>query len=122
MTAQALRSSVVHRLSYATMIPTAGYFLNSCYTRRMVTQYREDTLRQALQKLAELMPDITASVIVNVDGLVVASYPVNADDVHDPIGDQSVAATTALIMGLAERTLERLAQGAVQRVMIEGVQ
>jgi uncharacterized protein len=88
----------------------------------MVTQYREDTLRQTLQALAQMMPDITAAVIVNVDGLVVASYPANADDVHDPTGDHSVAATTALIMGLAERTLDRLAQGALQRVLIEGAQ
>ncbi len=86
----------------------------------MVTQYREDTLRQSLQGLSEMMPDIRAAVIVNVDGLVVASYPPHSSDVHDPKGDQSVAATTALIMGLAERTLERLAQGTLERVMIEG--
>lgn len=86
----------------------------------MVTQYREDTLRQTLQDLTGTMSDIRAAVIVNVDGLVVASYPPNTDDVHDPIGDHSVAATTALIMGLAERTLDRLAQGSLERVMIEG--
>jgi len=86
----------------------------------MVTQYREDTLRETLQDLSKMMPDIRAAVIVNVDGLVVASYPSHSGDVHDPTGDQSVAATTALIMGLAERTLERLAQGALERVMIEG--
>jgi len=88
----------------------------------MIAQYREDTLRSALQSLAETMPDVRAAVIVNVDGLVVASFPANADDVHDPTGEHSVAATTALIMGLAERTLERLAQGSLERVMIEGAE
>lgn len=88
----------------------------------MVAQYREDTLRQTLQSLAEMMPGIRAAVIVNVDGLVIASHPHRSDDVHDPQSDQSVAATTALIMGLAERTLERLAQGVLERIMIEGTQ
>jgi predicted regulator of Ras-like GTPase activity (Roadblock/LC7/MglB family) len=86
----------------------------------MVTQYREDTLRLTLKSLTETMPDILAAVIVNVDGLVVASYPQSLDDVHDPTSEQSVAATTAIIMGLAERTLTRLAQGALERVLIEG--
>jgi uncharacterized protein len=86
----------------------------------MVTQYREDTLRLTLRSLTETMPDIQAAVIVNVDGLVIASYPQNLDDVYDPTSDQSVAATTALIMGLAERTLTRLAQGKIERVLIEG--
>lgn len=88
----------------------------------MVAQYREETLRQALQDLAHMMPDIRAAVVVNVDGLVIASYPPRTDDVHDPQSDQSVAATTALIMGLAERTLDRLAQGELERIMIEGAQ
>lgn len=89
----------------------------------MVARYREETLRFALKALTEMAPDIRAAVIVNVDGLVVASYPQDPDeDVHDPTGEQSVAATTALILGLAERTLKRLEQGAVERVLIEGEQ
>ncbi|HLF01323.1 MAG TPA: roadblock/LC7 domain-containing protein [Anaerolineales bacterium] len=88
----------------------------------MVAQYREDTLRQTLQNLSEITPDVRAAVIVNVDGLVVASYPPHNTDVHDPLGDQSVAATTALIIGLAKQTLDRLDQGGLERIMIEGAE
>lgn len=88
----------------------------------MAGEYREETLRQALQRLSDLVPEIRSAVIVNVDGLVVAAYPARGDDVHDPHSDQSVAATTALIMGLAERTLERLAQGDLERILVEGAQ
>ena len=88
----------------------------------MFTQYREDTLRQALENLIHNAPDVHAAVIVNVDGLVVTSYPPMPEDVKNPVGDQSVAATSALILGLAEKTLERLAQGALDRVLIEGEQ
>jgi predicted regulator of Ras-like GTPase activity (Roadblock/LC7/MglB family) len=86
----------------------------------MITKYREDILRQALEALMKSVPGISATVIVNVDGLVVASYPPSPEDVHNPTSDHSVAATSALILGLAERTLERLAQGALDRVMVEG--
>jgi predicted regulator of Ras-like GTPase activity (Roadblock/LC7/MglB family) len=88
----------------------------------MFTQYREDTLRRTLENLIHSAPDVKAAVIVNVDGLVVTSYPPTPEDVKNPIGDQSVAATSALILGLAERTLERLAQGTLDRVLIEGEQ
>lgn len=88
----------------------------------MVAKYREETLRQTLQGLSEMTPDIHAAIIVNVDGLVIASYPARTDDLQDPQSDESVAATTALIMNLAQRTLERLAQGELERVMLEGTQ
>lgn len=88
----------------------------------MVAKYREETLRQTLQGLSEMTPDIHAAIIVNVDGLVVASYPARTDDLQDPQSDESVAATTALIMNLAQQTLERLAQGDLERVMLEGTQ
>ena len=86
----------------------------------MSTQYREDTLTKTLENLTRTHVGIRAAVVVNVDGLVVASYPPAADDFNDPQGGHSVAATTSLITGLAERTLHRLAQGSLDRVMIEG--
>ena len=86
----------------------------------MFTLYREDALRRHLEILFHSTPGLRAAVIGNVDGLVVTSYPPEAEDLTNPTGDHSLAATTALIVGLAERTLERLAQGALDRVMIEG--
>lgn len=87
-----------------------------------MAKYREETLRDTLQSLTEMSPDIQAAIIVNDDGLVIASYPAGHDDLQDPQSDQSVAATTALIMNLAERTLQRLAQGDLERIMLEGTQ
>lgn len=86
----------------------------------MFASYREDTLRLALETLVQSVPGIRAAVIVNEDGLVVASYP-PADDFNDPTGEHSVAAASALIIGLAERTLGRLAQGELDRALIEGL-
>jgi len=86
----------------------------------MAIVHREDVLRRSLENLCRDVPGIRAAVIVNVDGLVVASYPPEAEDFTNPTGDHSVAATAALIIGLADRTLKRVAQGALDRVMIEG--
>ena len=86
----------------------------------MTTQYRSDVLRDLLRALHDDMPDIRAAVVANVDGLLVTSYPDDEATQGDPANAESVAAMSAVMLALAERTLERLAQGAVQRVMIEG--
>lgn len=85
----------------------------------MTAQYKEDALKQILETLLSSASGIRAAVIVNVDGLVVASFP-TSDDFNNPTGDHSVAATSSIITGLAERTLKRLALGGLDRVMIEG--
>lgn len=85
----------------------------------MITQYREDALRRILENLQHTLPDVLGSVIVNNDGLLVTAYP-TGDDRDSPTGGDQVAAMAAVLMSLADRTLERLAQGEFDRLMIEG--
>ena len=63
---------------------------------------------------------VKASVIVNVDGLLVASYPPDADDESNPTNSPQVAAMAATLIGLAENTLSRLAQGKLDRILMQG--
>lgn len=84
----------------------------------MITQYREDALRRALENLHASVPGVRSSVIVNTDGLLVTAYP-PAQDARSP-SSESVAAMSAVLMSLAERTLSRLEQGELGRVLIEG--
>jgi predicted regulator of Ras-like GTPase activity (Roadblock/LC7/MglB family) len=87
----------------------------------MVTEYRSDILLRTLRNLHQAIPGIGASVIVTLDGLLVAAYPPELSDAEeDPTGAPQVGAMAATAFGLAERTLERLAQGAVWRIMMEG--
>ena len=79
----------------------------------MVT-YRSEQIHRILRSLHKLVEDIEASVVVNINGLLVESYPSD-----DATGDQ-VAAMTATLIGLAEKTLDRLAQGEVERLLLEG--
>jgi predicted regulator of Ras-like GTPase activity (Roadblock/LC7/MglB family) len=87
----------------------------------MPSLYRSDALRQSLLLLHRRVPAIGGSAIITSDGLVIATYPPEWDnDIQNPTGADSVAAMAAVISGAAERTVARLEQGALERVLIEG--
>ncbi len=88
----------------------------------MVREYRSETLERTLRTLHAAVPGIIASVIVNIDGLLVSAYPPSEDDnyTENPTSSPQVAAMAATLMGLAERTLGRLAQGELGRLLMEG--
>jgi predicted regulator of Ras-like GTPase activity (Roadblock/LC7/MglB family) len=88
----------------------------------MVREYRSETLERTLRTLHTAVPGILASVVVNIDGLLVSAYPPgDEDNIHEnPTGSPQVAAMAATLIGLAERTLGRLAQGDLERLLMEG--
>jgi uncharacterized protein len=79
-------------------------------------------LEKALKTLHTVVDGIKASVVVNNDGLLVSSFPPGDDEnYHDnPTSSPQVAAMSATLIGLAERTLGRLAQGELERLLMEG--
>jgi len=87
----------------------------------MPTELRSDALLRSLAELIQAAPEIRGAAIMTHDGLVIASYPPGWDaDIHDPTGGENVAAMAAVVVGLAEKTLTRLDQGELQRVVMEG--
>lgn len=88
----------------------------------MVREYRSEILERTLRTLHTAVPGIIASVIVNIDGLLVSAYPPGDDDkfTENPTSSPQVAAMAATLIGLAERTLGRLAQGELERLLMEG--
>ena len=85
-------------------------------------RYRDEELEEKLRTLHTSGEGVVATVIVNVDGLLVAAYPLgDEEDPYDnPTSSPQVAAMSATLIGLAERTLKRLAQGELQRLLMEG--
>jgi predicted regulator of Ras-like GTPase activity (Roadblock/LC7/MglB family) len=83
--------------------------------------YRSERLERALKSLHVAVPGIKASVVVNIEGLLVASYPPgDEDNPHEnPTSSPQVAAMAATLIGLAETTLRRLNQGDLKRLMID---
>lgn len=88
----------------------------------MAQEYRSESLERTLKTLHIAAEGVKASVIVNIDGLLVAAFPPgNEENPHqNPTSSPQVAAMSATLIGLAERTLARLAQGEMQRLLIEG--
>lgn len=88
----------------------------------MAQEYRSDKLESALRALHTVVDGVKASVIVNNDGLLVSSFPPgDEDNPHEnPTSSPQVAAMSATLIGLAERTLGRLAQGELERLLMEG--
>ncbi len=87
----------------------------------MAQEFRSDKLESALKTLHTVVDGVKASVIVNNDGLLVSSFPPgDEENPHEnPTSSPQVAAMSATLIGLAERTLIRLAQGDLERLLME---
>jgi predicted regulator of Ras-like GTPase activity (Roadblock/LC7/MglB family) len=85
-------------------------------------KFRQELIDDILRKLHTAVQGIKASVVVNRDGLLVASYPPGdeEDPLANPTSSPQVAAMSATLIGLAERTLGRLEQGELERLLMEG--
>lgn len=87
----------------------------------MPFEYRSEALNRNLAALHREAPDVRGSAVMTGDGLVIAAYPPGWDgDRHNPTGGENVAAMAAVLAGQAERTGERLAQGRLERLVLEG--
>jgi len=88
----------------------------------MAQVYRMNLLQDALSNLCEALEGVRAAVIVSIEGFVVASYPPGDESfVRNGSTDSSqVAAMAATLVALAERTLSRLSQGDIERMLVEG--
>jgi predicted regulator of Ras-like GTPase activity (Roadblock/LC7/MglB family) len=66
-------------------------------------------------------PGLHGSALITQEGLVIAVYPPGWDgDIHDPLGGDNVSAMAAVVAELAGKTLTRLNQGELERVLMEG--
>lgn len=89
-----------------------------------MTEYRSESLERALKELQTGIEGVRECVVVNVDGLLVASYPPGDDEnPHlNPTSHPQVAAMASTMTGLASKTFSRLQQGKFERLMLEGTE
>lgn len=75
---------------------------------------RTEMMVDRLRDLQAGTPDIEASAVVSVDGLIMASsLPGNVDE-------DRISAMSAAMLSLGDRIAEELRRGRLQRVYIEG--
>lgn len=88
----------------------------------MAQVYRMDLLQNALANLCDSLDGVRAAVIVSIEGFVVASHPPGDESFTEDgsANSSQVAAMAATLVALAERTLSRLAQGEIERMLVEG--
>jgi predicted regulator of Ras-like GTPase activity (Roadblock/LC7/MglB family) len=88
----------------------------------MAQVYRMDLLQNALSSLCDLLEGVRAAVIVSIEGFVVASHPPGDESFAEngSATSSQVAAMAATLVALAERTLSRLEQGEIERMLVEG--
>ena len=83
---------------------------------------RARALEAALRRLGLVAEGVKTCVVVNEDGFALAAYPAENESgpSHDPLNAAQVAAVSATLAALAERSLDRLAQGDMGRLLLEG--
>jgi uncharacterized protein len=90
----------------------------------MAQVYRTDLLEEALKEVCDKLEGVQGAVIVSIEGFVVAAYTPHEDNEMDneenPTSSPQVAAMAATLIALGERTLARLAQGEMMRLLVEG--
>src|SRR5260221_3797635 len=83
-------------------------------------KFRQEVIDDLLRKLHSAVQGITASVVVNRDGLLVAPFPPGDDS--DPLvnatSSPQVAAISATLIRLAVRTFGRLEQGELELLLM----
>ena len=88
----------------------------------MAQVYRTDLLETALEEMCSKLQGVQGAVIVSIEGFVVAAYTPHESEMDEegPTSSPQVAAMAATLIALGERTLSRLAQGDLLRLLIEG--
>ena len=84
--------------------------------------YKTDLLENALEEMCAKLEGVQGAVIVSIEGFVVAAYTPHEGEMDEEGATSSpqVAAMAATLIALGERTLSRLAQGQMLRLLIEG--
>ena len=77
-------------------------------------QSRSEQLIHRLRSMQAAAPDIEASAIVSVDGLIMASA------LPAEVEEDRVSAMSAAMLSLGERIAEELGRGALNQVYIKG--
>ena len=80
----------------------------------MTRKSKVQELTDLLKNLEAAAPDIEASAVVSVDGLMIASA------LPQDVEEDRIAAMSAAMLSLGERTAKELARGGLSEVYVKG--
>jgi predicted regulator of Ras-like GTPase activity (Roadblock/LC7/MglB family) len=73
-----------------------------------------DRLNQIMSQALRSTPGLEATAMVSIDGLIIASV------LPKGIEEDRIAAMTAAILGLSERTAKEMKRGSLEQIYIKG--
>lgn len=86
-------------------------------------EYRVELLEDILRRLHKTVDGLHGTVVVSIEGFVVASYSGEGRArSSNPVDSPQVAAMSAAMIALAERVLSRLARGDIDRILLDGTE
>jgi hypothetical protein len=88
-----------------------------------MAEYRVQVLEDILRRLHESVDGLHGTVVVSIEGFVVAAYSGEGRlRTSNPIDSPQIAAMAAAIIALGERVLSRLARGEINRILLDGTE
>ena len=87
-----------------------------------MTEYRVEILEKLLRRLHSTVGGLHGTVVVSIEGFVVAAYTGDSKHAAHPVDSPQIAAMTATIIALGEQVLGRLARGEIDRILLDGTE
>lgn len=88
-----------------------------------MAEYRVEVLEEILSRLHKTVSGLHGTVVVSIEGFVVASYSGDGRTRNsNPVDSPQVAAMSAAMIALAERVLGRLSRGEIDRILLDGTE
>ncbi len=86
-------------------------------------EYRVQVLEDILRRLHKSVDGLHGTVVVSIEGFVVAAYSGEGRTrTVNPVDSPQIAAMAAAIIALGERVLGRLARGEIDRILLDGTE
>ena len=86
-----------------------------------MAEYRVQVLEDILRRLHKSVDGLHGTVVVSIEGFVVAAYSGEGRSrTSNPVDSPQIAAMAAAIIALGERVLGRLARGELDRILLDG--
>ena len=84
-------------------------------------EYRVNQIEEILRALHKSANGLHGTVVVSIEGFVVAAYSGDGRSrTANPVDSPQIAAMAASLIALSERVLGRLARGEIDRILLDG--
>src|SRR5512135_3304362 len=88
-----------------------------------MAEYRVQVLEDILRRLHKNVDGLHGTVVVSIEGFVVAAYSGEGRTrTSNPVDSPQIAAMAAAIIALGERVLGRLARGEIDCILLDGTE